>query len=236
MTENGVPLPPGWYEDGVGNRRWWDGSRWTEWVDRTLPAVFDTRTTLPAAHPAEYEPFRPTPRHEPLADSKRGLSRLAKALLVGVPALLVVATAVVVVIAFVTAEKWIVIDVPEHPETFHTERYSTGSYDVKNNGISPCYVDQDWYECRNSMVAEFNRECAERDLTRAGREICDVYGAELDRMEQIGQYGSVVETVGNLGYLSSTEETRVRRVSNGDYRPAVTHEATCYLGFLGECP
>lgn len=25
-----TPPPPGWYPDGAGSTRWWDGSRWTE--------------------------------------------------------------------------------------------------------------------------------------------------------------------------------------------------------------
>lgn len=235
MSENDIRLTSGWYEDGAGNRRWWDGEGWTEWVDRTPPMLHAH------AHPAgglssDLEPLRRLPQSEVAADAKRGLSGLAKVLLIGVPSLLVLATAVIIVIAFVTAEKWSAVDVPEHAETFHTERYLTGSYNVMDNGISPCYVDQDWYECRNSMVDEFNRECAERNLTLAAGAVCDAYDAELDRMEQVGQYGWIVETVGDFGYLSSTEETRTRKVSNEDYRPAVTHEATCYLRFLGECP
>jgi hypothetical protein len=25
-----VPPPPGWYDDGKGGKRWWDGTGWTE--------------------------------------------------------------------------------------------------------------------------------------------------------------------------------------------------------------
>jgi hypothetical protein len=178
----------------------------------------------------DYPPSDTAPRVD---RKRRGI--VGKLLLFGLPSILVVVAAATVVVAFATAEHWTKIDVPEHAETFHTEEYLTGDYVVSAHGTSPCYVDQDWYECRNSMVAEFNRECAERPLTASSDRVCDAYRAELDRMEEIGQYGWVVETLGSLGYLRSAQETSTREVSNNDYRPAITHEATCYLGFLGEC-
>ena len=27
-------VPPGWYDDGHGGMRWWDGTQWTEHVAR----------------------------------------------------------------------------------------------------------------------------------------------------------------------------------------------------------
>ncbi|MFF2488054.1 hypothetical protein ACFVSU_16735 [Microbacterium sp. NPDC058062] len=157
-------------------------------------------------------------------------------LLLGLPGIIVAGAATTVVVGLLTAEHWTVVDVPEHKETFRTEEYLTGAYIVENLGGNPCYVGQDWYECRNKMVDEYNRECAARSLTESSRLLCDDYGAELDRMEEVGDYGWVVETLGSYGYLRSTQESSTRQVSNNDYRPAITHEATCYLGFLGECP
>lgn len=29
-ARRGTPPPPGWYADGQGVRRWWDGTTWTE--------------------------------------------------------------------------------------------------------------------------------------------------------------------------------------------------------------
>lgn len=41
--------PPGWYDDGSGTRRWWDGSAWTEDVQPADPAdAAGTTATTPA--------------------------------------------------------------------------------------------------------------------------------------------------------------------------------------------
>lgn len=31
--------PPGWYDDGSGRQRWWDGIRWTDHYGQIVPAV-----------------------------------------------------------------------------------------------------------------------------------------------------------------------------------------------------
>ena len=30
-----MTMAPGWYDDGRGEMRWWDGSQWTEHVSRS---------------------------------------------------------------------------------------------------------------------------------------------------------------------------------------------------------
>jgi len=49
--------PAGWYDDGHGRLRWWDGSRWTE---HTAPLV--------AQQPVPQRPQRPAPPARPVAD------------------------------------------------------------------------------------------------------------------------------------------------------------------------
>lgn len=44
--------PPGWYDDGYGALRWWDGARWTEHVAEPS----DAEAPVPGAEPAEPEP------------------------------------------------------------------------------------------------------------------------------------------------------------------------------------
>lgn len=40
--------PPGWYDDGHGARRWWDGTRWTEHTQATAEAPAGTDAGTPA--------------------------------------------------------------------------------------------------------------------------------------------------------------------------------------------
>ncbi|WP_337003285.1 MULTISPECIES: hypothetical protein [unclassified Microbacterium] len=151
-----------------------------------------------------------------------------------VGALLLIAIAVVV-IAFTTARHWTKVDVPEKPETFHSEEFETGRYFVVDDGVSPCAVDQDWTDCIAAMEAQYAGACVGTDLVPTTVVVCTQHRAEIDRMTAEDSEGSVVASLGDFGHLSLTPETETRQVSNEDFEPAVTHEAVCYLGFLGEC-
>jgi hypothetical protein len=37
---------PGWYGDGSGTQRWWNGRGWTEFLDHEPPAALPARATL----------------------------------------------------------------------------------------------------------------------------------------------------------------------------------------------
>ncbi|MFJ6531558.1 hypothetical protein [Microbacterium sp. NPDC091662] len=151
-----------------------------------------------------------------------------------VGALLLIAV-IVVVLAFTTARHWTKVDSPEKPETFHSEEYETGLYLVTDDGVSPCAVDQDWTDCINAMEAQYAGACAGVELVPAAVTLCGEHRAEIDRMRAEDSEGSVVASLGDFGHLTRTPEIATRQVSNNDYEAAVTHEAVCYLGFLGEC-
>lgn len=151
-----------------------------------------------------------------------------------VGALLLIA-AVVVVFAFATARHWTKVDVPEKPETFSTETYETGRVDVTMDDVNPCFVDQDWTDCTNAMVATYTAACVGVELTESASALCTEYSSAIDEMKAQDGEGYYVATLGTYGNLHQTPETDTRQVSNDDYEPAVTHEAVCYLGFLGEC-
>lgn len=58
-----MTTPAGWYDDGSGNRRWWDGLRWTEHVVTGSPAAVEesgvTASSAEAASVAEPTPEAP---------------------------------------------------------------------------------------------------------------------------------------------------------------------------------
>lgn len=201
--------PAGWYDDGSGHPRWWNGSEWAD--------------AEPAAR-TEVEP-----------PSGRGrLSPRTKSLLSAAGAVVAVAV-VLVIVAFTTPRHWAMVDVAEHLETFHTEEYETGLFVVEDDHVSPCYEGQDWFDCRDRLSAEHSRVCVDTELTPESIALCEDYKLQVDRMELTGDFRSSVVLAGDYGSLASTAEVAARMVSNGDFRPAVTHDAVCYLGFLGEC-
>lgn len=148
---------------------------------------------------------------------------------------LLIAAIIVVVIAFATARHWTKTDVAEKPETFHTEEYETGLYNVADDGVSPCTVNQDWTDCIGLMEAQYTGACADVELTGTATLLCTQHRTEIDRMRGLDQEGMYVSSLGSFGHLTKTAETATREVSNDDYEPAVTHEAVCYLEFIGEC-
>ncbi|WP_149085163.1 MULTISPECIES: hypothetical protein [Microbacterium] len=162
-------------------------------------------------------------------------SRVGLWVTLGVVGALLLLAAIVTVFALVTARHWTKVDVPEEPETFHSEEYETGRFLVADDGVSPCSVDQDWTDCIGLMEAEYAGACAGVDLVPAAAGLCAQHRAEIDRMIAEDADGMYVASLGDFGHLTRTPETATRQVSNDDAEPAVTHEAVCYLGFLGEC-
>jgi len=147
-----------------------------------------------------------------------------------------IATVVAVVLVVeVTAERWTKVVIPEKPTTYRIETYLTGDYDVYADQADPCWVGQDWTDCTNVMIDQYNWACVGIALTDVGYSVCERYSDEIDWMiEQDGPWIEVA-SLGGMGGLSRQAESATRRVSNNDYRPAVTREAVCYVGFLGEC-
>ncbi len=151
-----------------------------------------------------------------------------------VGALLLIA-AVVVIFAFATARHWTKTDVPEQPETFRSEEYETGRYDVTMDDVNPCSVNQDWTECTDLMAATYTAACVDGELTESATFLCSEYSTAIAEMKAQDGDGYFVATLGSYGNLHQTPEIDTRQVSNDDYEPAITHEAVCYLGFIGEC-
>lgn len=59
-----MTTPPGWYDDGSGTQRWWDGSRWTQHTHAGPPAPMapQPRSSQPFSEPPTYSQTPPIPQ------------------------------------------------------------------------------------------------------------------------------------------------------------------------------
>lgn len=160
-----------------------------------------------------------------------------------------------------TAERWEKVDVPAHEDLSSAREVPTGKYIVTMDNVNPCYVGQDWTECINAYIAQYNAACTlplsdNRTLTKrkdgsystahwrhnshvqtaavrriSSRTLCQDYANMISGMQAEDQPGYYVAGLGSWGQLTATPETETVY----DIIPAQTHEAVCYLGFIGEC-
>lgn len=173
---------------------------------------------------------------------RRGQGATRRGRLLGITGAAVVLVAGgVTAFALATVERTAVVDVPEHQETFREEAYESTDYEVVGSDSSVCTVGQDWYECLELGRAEYRDNCTRYEdvLTPESGIFCGFYQTMITNMEsENAEIGSTVASVPRafMRDLTAQPAMAIRQVSNGDYEPAVTHVATCYLGFLGECP
>lgn len=176
-----------------------------------------------------------------------------------------IAAVLVAFIAFTlaTAERWEKVDVPAHEDPLSAREVPTGKYIVTMDSVNPCYVGQDWNDCINAYVAQYNNTCTlpltERRVLKqrddgsytsianaqssahvqtamfirliSPRTLCQEYSEMISGMQADARPGSYVASLGSWGQLTATPETKTVY----DIVPAQTHEAVCYLGFIGEC-
>lgn len=175
-------------------------------------------------------PAAPAPTDAPPASERRHRRTPVVA-----AALVVVALAATAGVVVATARHWTKVDVPEQAETFHEEEYETGSYVVELVAGSPCTSGQATTECLALLEAEYQAVCVAQPITIESGDACDAYREDWDWMLELDMTGYVIDQVAEMNRLQSTPEIATRQVSNDDDVPAVTHEAVCYAGFLGEC-
>lgn len=158
-----------------------------------------------------------------------------KTFLYSVIALAIIVVSAVISYGFFSTYSWTKVDQKLHKETFRD--VSSGAYEVTRfSGSYLCTVGQNWTDCYNKRINEYNSNCANRSLTTSGKNTCDDYEDMLDDMKSKGHLGSpywYVSTLGSGDKLSSY--MHYDTVSNHDYRPEKHHEAICWFGFLGEC-
>lgn len=207
-------------------------------VQPTMPIPDPTAYDAPVGNPTLAYPTASYPgivSAHPVAVGPVKKRHTALWVILSILLVLILAVIGTTIFAFATARHWTAIDVPEHPETFHSEEYDTGLYDVTEDDINPCWVNQDWTDCTNLYVASYNAACTGVSLTANGTAVCSEYASMIETMKAQDGDGYYVATLGGYGSLHQTAERATREVSNDDYTPAETHEAVCYLGFIGEC-
>lgn len=134
-------------------------------------------------------------------------------------------------------EVWEKVDVPEHEETFSSVEVPTGLSIVEQGTVPVCYEGQNWVECINSHVNNYNYACANRALTQDSFALCESYDQSIvDMKSQPLGYDAYVTEPGSWRKLTIRDEYRTDEVSNNDYQPPITHDAVCILGIFGECP
>ncbi len=56
MSDNGSTTPPGWYPDGQGGQRWWDGTQWGPEGQPPAAEPSPPTTPMPTSPPPQYAP------------------------------------------------------------------------------------------------------------------------------------------------------------------------------------
>ena len=234
---------PGFYCDPMGESRWWDGEKWgvleseapslgPELEDSELhdPGLEGSEADSAGADesntedPSDEKAASPDPQKSSLKKSLWWLGSAVGAVLV-----------VLLVLTF-GVDRWEKVIEPEHPETFHTVEVESGVYSVEMSSDNPCFVGQDWFDCINRHISEYNHACADRSLDARSSRLCSDYLEMIDEMEaENPEYGSYVEGLGDWGRLAYAPILTTEQVSNDDYRPAKTRDAICILWVFGEC-
>lgn len=144
----------------------------------------------------------------------------------------IVAVAAVFVYAIVTAEQWTKID---QEEVARTIQVPDGTWNVTHDDKDICFVGQNYWDCIDDYTSEWNFACAERVHDTPSRQLCEQYYDLIQEMKTnaAGDEYSEVSGLVQSGRLSLRENTKSERVVDV---PEQSHEAVCYLGFIGECP
>lgn len=226
--------------------------------DGICPKCGTERMASSAAN-AENERVVRDPEQEE-ADSKKRRRRVIVTSL-GTAAVLIATIVGVVWYGIDTAVHWEKVD---NPGTMIDRR--TGYYIVTMDDEPVCYVGQDWTECTNAYIAEYNNACTLPMPPEDGG--ASRFGAAASTYGSAYHQAAAFDSAGVFGHYSQgTNQTLCNRYSNmisemqAEDRPGYyvaslgswghlharaetervrvgyeSHEAVCYYGFLGECP
>lgn len=168
----------------------------------------------------------PSPEDEKRRRASKG--RRLVAMNAGIAAVLVA----FITFTLATAEHWEKVDVPAHDDLASAREVPTGNYIVTMDSINPCYVGQDYTDCINAYINQYNAACT-LPITASSAFVCINYERVINDMQAKDFPGAFIGELPNdaPGQLTAVPETEIVY----DTVPAQTHEAVCYLGFIGEC-
>lgn len=131
-----------------------------------------------------------------------------------------------------TAHHWNKVD---HVEVYRIIDVPDGTWHVTNEPKDVCFVGQNYADCADAYTSEWNYACSHRAHDSSSRELCDNYYDVIQKMKtsEAKSPGGEVSDVTGSGKLSIRENTTTKKVVDV---PEKSHEAVCYLGFIGECP
>ncbi|WP_157537138.1 hypothetical protein [Nocardioides sp. Root190] len=143
---------------------------------------------------------------------------------------------VLLVVAVATADRWTAVDAPAQPAVYSTAEHETGEYEVLDDLTPPCSIGQDWNACVKVYVKSHAAACQGVKLAAEAQDYCDGYGKMIDEMRNADSGpDDYVSSLGYYGLLTKYALLDVTRTLTVEPKPARTHEAVCYLGFVGEC-
>jgi len=134
-----------------------------------------------------------------------------------------------------TAERWTKIDVAAKKRFVNVP---TGKWVVWERERDPvCVKGQSYLGCIDDMTAEYTTACTVHPLAHSALKVCDSY---FDRIQSMKSHNaSAFATVEFERFSTGAGRLGVREKIDRQLvvvTPEESHEAVCYLGFLGECP
>lgn len=165
------------------------------------------------------------------APKEKGRPRVGRVLAWLIPTLMLSALVVFLATAFMTARHWTKEDVSA------VERQSSRiELSVGFRPDQACSLGDAWSDCLKRHNGQYNEWCLPDVMRDEDMDFCSSFKSGLKTLEA-RKFGADA-VISEVRWTETDDGTRAANgysVEHGENRPAETHSAVCYLGFLGEC-